>query len=289
MAFTPVNPTDPLDQPSHSGLHNQHSTDIEAAQGDIATLSDFMATLAGGEAGEVLAKTTGDDYDYDWLPGGTGGGPGGEYPGISTEDPNGLGLGTDGGLRVEPSDLLSDNAGQQLTVTPDDGKLYFGGLPAVGGGKVLQVVRATLPKEEKTTTNTSWEDVDGMAVTITPTKSTSALLIVATCMLKSQGVNDQKNYTYAYYGITDSANNAISGAQDLISGIIAFSRSAGDTAYVQQPAVLLGYATPATTSAVTYKMRFRVDANTGCIAGVNGKTTTGQMYAIELADVVVSP
>ena len=145
MAFTPVNPTDPLDQPSHSGLHNQHSTDIEAAQGDITTLNAFMATLAGGEAGEVLAKTTGDDYDYDWLPGGTGGGPGGDYPGISTEDPNGLGLGTDGGLRVEPSDLLSDNAGQQLTVTPDDGKLHMAfqivdAVPADSEGNIGDVV-----------------------------------------------------------------------------------------------------------------------------------------------------
>ena len=138
MTFTPVRPNDPLDQPSHSGLHNQHSTDIEALQ-------EFYASLAGGDVGEVLAKTSGDDYDYDWLPGGTGGGDGGDYPGISTEDPNGLGLGTDGGLRVEPSDLLSDNAGQQLTVTPDDGKLHMAfqivtAVPADSEGNIGDVV-----------------------------------------------------------------------------------------------------------------------------------------------------
>ncbi len=118
MAFTPVNPSDPLDKPSHSGLHNLHSTDIEALQA-------FRDLFAGGDAGEVLAKTSNADYDMDWLPGGTGGGPGGDYPGISTEDPNGLGLGTDGGLRVQPEDLLSDNEGQQLKVTPDDGLLHM--------------------------------------------------------------------------------------------------------------------------------------------------------------------
>lgn len=125
MAFTPVNPSDPLDQPSHSGLHNQHSTDIEAAQGDINTLNttvatlaqdhaddaqaltDFIATFAGGDVGEVLTKTGDDDGEYDWLPADTGGGtdPGDPYPGISTETPNDLGLGTDGGLRVPPTDL----------------------------------------------------------------------------------------------------------------------------------------------------------------------------------------
>ena len=120
MAYTPVKPTDPLDNPSHSGLHNQHATDLEALQA-------FRELFAGGDAGEVLAKTTNDDYDMEWLPGGTGGGgDGGEYPGISSEDPNGLGLGTDGGLRVEPADLLSDNEGQQLKVAADDGKLHMG-------------------------------------------------------------------------------------------------------------------------------------------------------------------
>ena len=197
MAFTPVRPNDPLDQPSHSGLHNQHSTDIEALQ-------EFYASLAGGDVGEVLAKTSGDDYDYDWLPGGTGGGDGGDYPGISTEDPNGLGLGTDGGLRVEPSDLLSDNAGQQLTVTPDDGKLHMayqivdavpddsdgevgdvvfipggpGGLPAVGGGKVLQVVsEARKAAVEVTTTEENAASL-GYPCTIT-VQENSRLLVIA--------------------------------------------------------------------------------------------------------------
>ena len=119
MAYPTVRPNDPLDQPSHSGLHNQHATDLEALQA-------FRELFAGGDAGEVLAKTTNADYDIEWLPGGTGGGPGGDYPGISSEDPNGLGLGTDGGLRVEPADLLSDNEGQQLKVAADDGKLHMG-------------------------------------------------------------------------------------------------------------------------------------------------------------------
>jgi len=119
MAYPTVRPNDPLDQPSHSGLHNQHATELE-------TLLAFRELFAGGDAGEVLAKTTNSDYDMEWLPGGTGGGDGGDYPGISSEDPNGLGLGTDGGLRVQPADLLSDNEGQQLRVAADDGKLHMG-------------------------------------------------------------------------------------------------------------------------------------------------------------------
>ena len=137
MAFTPVRPNDPLDQPSHSGLHNQHSTDIEALQGDVVSinanidqvkldheanvetlteahdadaqaLATFVATFNGGDVGEVLTKTGDSDGEYDWLPAEGGGtDPGDPYPGISTQTPNDLGLGTDGGLRVPPTDLSS--------------------------------------------------------------------------------------------------------------------------------------------------------------------------------------
>ena len=272
MAFTPVNPTDPLDQPSHSGLHNQHSTDIEAAQGDIATLSDFMATLAGGEAGEVLAKTTGDDYDFDWLPGGTGGGPGGDYPGISTEDPNGLGLGTDGALRVEPSDLLSDNAGQQLTVAPDDGKLYFGGLPD-DFGKVLQVVRAT-DRSQRSTTSTSFVDVTGMSVTITPKKATSNLIIVAIGFSLAQNLSGSGD-SRVLYQITDSANAALSGAEVMGLGL-----SGGSTATANSNLNIWGYVGAVDTTARTYKLRFFVTGGTGYLSGSDN---TSQMYAIEVA------
>ena len=247
MTFTPVRPNDPLDQPSHSGLHNQHSTDIEAAQGEIATLSDVVATLAGGDVGEVLAKTSGDDYDFDWLPGGTGGGPGGEYPGISTEDPNGLGLGTDGGLRVEPS-------------------------------KVLQVVRAT-DRTGRTTTKTSFEDA-GISVTITPQKFDSAILLLWSFL----GSGDQglsPGDAAAHYQITDSSNNAIDGAKES-----AFR--ANSVLYVIGSQLLMSYSTPATTSATTYKGRFK-SANADSTAHLYNAATTGQMYAIELADVVVSP
>ena len=58
----------------------------------------------------------------------------------------------------------------------DDGgvwtKIYPDVMDAVGGGKVLQVVRAT-DSTQRTTNNTDWEDVTGMSVTITPQKSNS--------------------------------------------------------------------------------------------------------------------
>ena len=70
MAFTPVQPTDPLDQPSHSGLHNQHSGDIEALQTqadgnstDIDTINQTLEDMidqitegGGNVIGDVATK-----------------------------------------------------------------------------------------------------------------------------------------------------------------------------------------------------------------------------------------
>ena len=63
MAFTPVNPTDPLDQPSHSGLHNQHSTDIEALQGDVVSINANIDQVKLDHEADVETLTEAHDAD----------------------------------------------------------------------------------------------------------------------------------------------------------------------------------------------------------------------------------
>ena len=55
---------------------------------------------------------------------------------------------------------------------------------------------------------------------------------------------------------------------------------AGSTVY--DPVTLIGYAAPATTSAVTYKMRIKSAVATNTAKAENS-VTDGQMYAIEVA------
>ena len=141
-------------------------------------------------------------------------------------------------------------------------------LPSTGFGKVLQVVRAT-DSTNRTTTSTSYVDVTGMSVTITPTKSTSAIIVLVSCMVIGPGATSQ----IVLLRITDSSNNAISGAEGSYVGL-----ANGDNLSLNQ--TIIGYATPATTSAVTYKLRFSVNAGTG---SVNNAIATGQIYAIEVA------
>ena len=137
---------------------------------------------------------------------------------------------------------------------------------ASGFGKVLQVVRAT-DGTQRTTTSTSFVDAN-LSVTITPQKSTSAVLLIWSASFQPPSSNRMR------IQITDNSNNAISGAQDSLLG------ADNGTGQIHL-AVSVAYATPATTSAVTFKARFRADS--GGTATILNNLTTGQLYAIEVA------
>jgi hypothetical protein len=150
-----------------------------------------------------------------------------------------------------------------------------GTLLTAEGGKVLQVVRAS-DATSRSTTSTSYVDVTGMSVTITPTKTTSVILIICTGSASATwttGVNQRGQIS-----ITDSSNGAISGAQGPYAGM--FDSSSNAEFYF--PFNLIGYATPATTSAVTYKLRFLSGA-AGTTFTIRNNEMAGQIFAIEVS------
>ena len=160
---------------------------------------------------------------------------------------------------VESSDLVANYPAVSLALAE-----HIDDLPAA----ILQVVRAT-DSTDRTTTSTSFVDAN-ISVTITPQKNTSAILLIW-----SGVAGDLSAATYIDMQITDSSNNAISGAEKA-----RFGSNVSGTLYT--PVVIVGYATPATTSATTYKGRFA--ATTANTMGIYNSTySTGQMYAIEVS------
>jgi hypothetical protein len=141
----------------------------------------------------------------------------------------------------------------------------------LAGGKILQIVRAT-DTSNFNTTSTSLVDVTGMSVTITPQRSTSALIIITT-FRQDQGSGGADGRSVLQ--ITDSSNNQISGAQEHVSGVIANMAS-------NFAICIIAYATPATTSPVTYKLRART-TNASSALNILNASATGQLFAIEVS------
>jgi hypothetical protein len=140
-----------------------------------------------------------------------------------------------------------------------------------GIGKILQVVRAT-DVTNRSTTSASYVDAS-ISVTITPQKNDSAIMIISAgrCTVDSSGTDGR-----GAVQITDSSNNAISGAESFLIG------SYNVNLDIQLPFVLIAWATPATTSPVTYKLRFAREGSVSSFQ-INNNISTGQMFAIEVA------
>jgi hypothetical protein len=143
-------------------------------------------------------------------------------------------------------------------------------------GKIIQVVRAT-DSTTRSTTSTSFTDVTGMTVTITPQKSDSAVIILAVSYCTTETNTDDN--LLGRLQITDNSNNEISGSNSLFG---TNNVTGSGFRFFATPFSLIAYATPATTSAVTYKLRFR-SSSASTTTAIENAGITGQMYAIEVS------
>jgi hypothetical protein len=126
-------------------------------------------------------------------------------------------------------------------------------LPAGVGGKVLQVVSAT-KTDTSVSTSTTLADVSGLSVNITPSSTSSKILVLAT-------VQGSARSGWNNMGIV-----LVRGSTSLCIGDVAGSR-ARDSIYmpgmandgVIQSGSINYLDSPSTTSSTTYKIQFRVD------------------------------
>jgi len=169
---------------------------------------------------------------------------------------------------VESSDLVANYPGVSLALANHID---------TSTGKILQVVRDT-DTTLRSTTSATFVDVPGMSVTITPQSATSniLLMLVASTYL----YYDTDGTRYAYAQITDSSNVAISGAQSAQLGLRNI-QGVTSTRFIYAPINVVGYHSPGSTSAITYKARFAAAAAVTLV--FDNAITTGQLFAIEVA------
>jgi len=158
--------------------------------------------------------------------------------------------------------LAAPASGSDVTLTLPG---TAGTVALASANKILQIVRAT-DTTRRTTTSTSFADAS-LSVTITPSAITSNIILIATYYAECASNDAVK------IAITDSGNTAISAGE--YGGV--FSGSG-----VNQVAITkIAYASPASTSAVTYKIRYA--SNSGGSAVLYNDLQTGQLLAIEVS------
>tara|TARA_Y100000114_G_C11614286_1_gene256602 strand:+ start:46 stop:561 length:516 start_codon:yes stop_codon:yes gene_type:complete len=157
-----------------------------------------------------------------------------------------------------------------------------GGLPsgATGGG-IIQTV-TNFKDNFFSTASTSYTDVTGFNVTITPSSNSSKILILTCCSQHGNNINT----VFSMQLVRGSTNIAVS--SDSSSDPIASSMT---THYGSELTSAYNWSyhfidSPSTTSAVTYKWQVKVNAGTGAINGRSGSSgalgSTSSMTAMEI-------
>ena len=264
------NPTTPFgwQMPQNTDLVTDLPADFEVFGQAVATDLQY---LLGGTTGQVLAKGSATDLDFDWVSptagdiegvtAGIGISGGGTSGTVTVTNSMATAIDAKGDLVVGTgadafSRLAVGTNGQVLTADSAEATGLKFATPA-GGGKVLQVVNATTTTAVNITTTTQTDT--GLTATITPTLNTSKILVLV-------------NQTVA---VERSAGNNTGVKQTLLRGATVIGGTSTSRALSVGDIVgasgvyftgIIPYSildAPATTSATTYKTQGSVPAGPG--------------------------
>ena len=135
------------------------------------------------------------------------------------------------------------------------------GVPTGGGGGIVQI-KQTVLDTDRSTTSTSFADVTGFSVSITPTSASNKILVMLSARVNcSSGSNANTRASVSVFrGATNVVNQFVGSFLGATGGNDMNAYNSVNTSYLDSPA---------TTSAVTYQVKFASDnsANTTSITG----------------------
>ena len=176
----------------------------------------------------------------------------------------------------------SDGSANQRLITDGSGNLSFAS--AAAGGKILQVLQTF--KADTTSyqgnSQTSWVDISGMSVSITPTSASSKILIIFSVSI-SQETDDRNNSVRL---LRNSTNICIgtSGTNRNAAIIIKTRANKFMECYTQ---TFLD--SPNTTSATTYKLQWAAEGSGGAryiyLNRIGQSTDVGAVSSITVMEV----
>lgn len=127
--------------------------------------------------------------------------------------------------------------------------------PAMYAGAVLQVQSVT-KADTFTTTSTSYVDITGLSVSITPTSATSKILVMANLGGNTENALGGAPVILRNSTVVNQAAAASNRGRGSFSGGLHTGDGAGDTLMVYATSTTF-VDSPATTSAVTYKVQVK--------------------------------
>ena len=127
-----------------------------------------------------------------------------------------------------------------------------------GGGKILQVVQTfkTDSTSQSGNSSTTFYDISGMSVTITPSSSSNKVLVMWTAQLASSGASGRGNIIRLLRGSTEIGSGT-GGSQT--NGQV-YHRT---VQYNPETKNMMYLDSPNTTSATTYKLQWSVEGSGG--------------------------
>ena len=125
-----------------------------------------------------------------------------------------------------------------------------GGVPTGGGGGVTQI-KSTVKLDAFSSTSTSYTDVTGLNVSITPTSSSNKVLII--CQISGNGTGA----TQGYFALARDSDNTIFLGNQTGSRVRATLNMYNNQNNECKNGTLVFLDSPSTTSSVTYKIQCR--------------------------------
>jgi len=185
-------------------------------------------------------------------------------------------------LPATSGNVVVDSATQTLTnksiaATQLTGTIAAARLPT---GSVLQVVSTNYTTRTVIATTTSYTDMTGMTVSITPTSATSKIFVLITLAVNSP--DGQSNMVVLDRNGTQIGNSTSSGGIQQFFGM-ALANTESYRLWTVGGSFL---DSPATTSALTYKLRIRAAANTSNLY-LNGTSRNSSEDALGSSTITV--
>jgi len=189
-----------------------------------------------------------------------------------------------GAVSNDSNNNITMSVGNTVIANVNSSGIFFeSGKKAIYTGAVLQVVSA-LKSDTFSTSSTSFTDITGMSVTITPTSATSKILVF---------INLTVGHAANHFSPVNLVRNGTNIAQPTTASdhIATLNNYAGEgsgiTAGSAQPQYALSFLdSPSSTSALTYKLQIRTTGGTTYVntrpVSQNG-TTVSTFTLMEIA------